>query len=922
MYSFHFRWKEVLLNLCLLKSQLRPQLKPQLTFQLHAGFDVMATVPNKPVNDLFDSNWKSQDAAQRLRAVAQLGSDGRKGQPALIQIALHDEHEKVRIGAIKHISDVDVLVKLQAQQGLLQESASQQYFRILAGSFDSEITEAQRLTRIRDLSSAGIKQIALLAKCKAAGSEAMNLIEAPEELMDLSLFAASVHVRKHAALKITDTALLLELREKVRGKDKTVFKVVDQRILQQTEAQQQHLSGDSSGAPISNSKSKPKSKPEAKPEQQKSNTANTKPAASKDKPASSSRTDADKTADNRLKAAASNATSPNPKTAAIDPDALFVKLKQELERTSYKNTGRLNALRMNVNELRKAVAETRKELKKNTNTLHTTLLEMQEKNKNFQEQLKISTTALLLVLKQALEDGQSHQALPAWDKIQGNISNTRGKLRAILQKQANEHKDQLNELRDWKIFAATEKKKGLIDQMQHLIESKMHAADRSRHIGTLHKEWKALGRSSQNEALWREFKKLSDKAYEPCKEYFNQRKQLMVSNLKKRREICEKLEQELKNVNEDSINISSLNTLLRDSEIEWKQFAPIEQSKIKSLQKRYYGLVNQFRKFRKNAVRSNSRQKQDYVEQAQSLAASDDNKNAMSEAKRLQQEWEKLGPTSYRDDKKFWEDFRAACDKIFSQRSQQTVTDRENQNRAEKNLGNILQSIEAIFALEEDNFRKSRADYQELIQQFSTTMDPRVKNQRKRLLDQFNGLKRKIDSRFSALPNKKHLQLKNAVLAKSAFLDQLEAKLLSSKDVQQFTEIIEQVDRKAWEEIETIGNAEYEHTLHNRLQQSVNASSVEELHKLTQECEVHVRSLCIDLEIRANIDTPTEDQALRMKIQLDQLKNGFGQSKPDYKENLKHAMAVELKSFCIGPLNTEVQEQLSQRLQSAIKKLM
>ena len=60
----------------------------------------------------------------------------------------------------------------------------------------------------------------------------------------------------------------------------------------------------------------------------------------------------------------------------------------------------------------------------------------------------------------------------------------------------------------------------------------------------MHQEWKALGHSNQNEQLWKEFKKVSDEAYEPCKEHFKQRKQLMNDNLLKRREICDTLEAE------------------------------------------------------------------------------------------------------------------------------------------------------------------------------------------------------------------------------------------------------------------------------------------------------------------------------------------------------------------------------------------
>ena len=74
--------------------------------------------------------------------------------------------------------------------------------------------------------------------------------------------------------------------------------------------------------------------------------------------------------------------------------------------------------------------------------------------------------------------------------------------------------------------------------------------------------------------------------------------------------------------------------------------------------------------------------------------------------------------------------------------------------------------------------------------------------------------------------------------------------------------------------------------------------------------------------MRANIETPKEDQAMRMQIQLEQLKNGFGQRKPNQKENARYAMGAELHGFCIGPVEDIAQIQLPQRLARAIKKLL
>ena len=76
------------------------------------------------------------------------------------------------------------------------------------------------------------------------------------------------------------------------------------------------------------------------------------------------------------------------------------------------------------------------------------------------------------------------------------------------------------------------------------------------------------------------------------------------------------------------------------------------------------------------------------------------------------------------------------------------------------------------------------------------------------------------------------------------------------------------------------------------------------------------------MEIRANIDTPDEDQPLRMQIQLDQLKTSFGQMKPDRKANTRYAQDLELQAYCIGPLDQNTQASLFSRLEQAAKKLL
>jgi len=860
----------------------------------------MAIHPGSNLPELIDNTWINQNPDQRLRAIDQMRERGAAGQAALQFIAQHDDVTEVRCGAVRFLTDLPVLEQFQSADTEIAIAAQQQIHRLLAGVVESPLSEADRLVAIASLPLPAVKQIALLAKSKSAGSAALDRINEAEELADLSLFAASVHVRKHAVMKIEDSKLLKELYNKLRDSDKTVAKLLEQRL-----------------ADLSSAKTVESADPAVQ-----SATRIEQPAAleiSAVEPNENSLTDSrpDSAAGTTI-SSEDNKNSPPPNPAVDLPQ-----LEQQLIKLSFKHTEALNSMRNTLNRVHKAVSADTPDLAVLAETLHKKLSEKLEKNHIHQEQLREATVALLEQLHLALDTGQSHDALPAWDKIQGNINNTSGKIRAALQKQANVHKSKLNELRNWKTFAATEKKKELITQMQHLLETKMHAADLSRHISKMHEEWKSLGRSNQNEQLWREFKKLSDKAYEPCKEYFKQRKQLMATNFQKRREICEQLEAELAKLDKEADpNISEINKLLSDADKLWKEHAPIEQSKIKPLQNRYYAAINQLRKSRKQSLRGNSTQKQELIAQANALTEHADNQHAIREAKRLQQEWKNIGPTSFKEDRKYWEDFRVACDKIFAKRNNEANAERDTRKQAENKLGEILQSLESILQLDDEAFRNARSDYQTLAQQFSNSIDPHQRNQQKRTLEQFNGIKRKIDSRYKSLPDKKQLQLKNNVLEKTRFLQDIETKLLLCQSDTEFASIKATIDSSTWQSLSVGSQSKYDEMLNARMQKLMDSSNLQSLQKLAEKCANQARKHCIELEIRANIETPKEDQGLRMQIQLDQLKNGFGKLKVEPKDNNAYSLDMELQGYCLGPLEPIVQQQLAQRMAGAIKKLV
>ncbi|MFT4863173.1 MAG: exonuclease SbcC [Pseudohongiellaceae bacterium] len=634
-----------------------------------------------------------------------------------------------------------------------------------------------------------------------------------------------------------------------------------------------------------------------------------KPAAAQDKSDSKSET-----------AVKSAPSKPKPPLEPVTEQEL-ADFASSLDKLSFKNTTKLVAFKTTCNKFKKRIKAEELQFIELINTTETRLTALLEKNKTHQEKLHETTITLLETLKKSLADGKSAEALSAWDKIQGNISNTLGKSRGELQKLATEYKDAINELREWKIFASTEKKKQLIEQIKHLGESKMHASDRSKHIATMHKEWKSLGRSNQNEELWAEFKVLSDKAYEPCKEYFKQRKQLMVENLKSRREICAQLEKDVAQLEGEDLNISQVNKLLSSAEAQWKKYAPVEQSKINTLQKQFYALINQLRKLRRNSVKGNAKAKQEYIDAALALGALEDNNSAMSQAKSLQQQWKKVGPTSFKEDKKYWEEFRAACDKIFEQRNNESEMLKEDLAKVESSLNAILNSLSAFLELEDEEFRNCRAEYQEAMQKFSSELDPRLKSQRTQLLDQFNAIKRKMDMRFKSLPDKKLLLLLAQLSEKTALIEAVENSITSAGTDDAIALLPNDEKKAEWQSHALIGREELDTLLNQRWQALSKVKTNTEFKKLVLNGSNEMRDLCIDLEIRANIESPALDQASRMTIQLAQLKNSFGKAKPERADNTKFAKAMELKLRCIGPVDPDSRADYLVRASAAIDRL-
>ncbi|MCY4181643.1 MAG: DUF349 domain-containing protein [Gammaproteobacteria bacterium] len=522
-------------------------------------------------------------------------------------------------------------------------------------------------------------------------------------------------------------------------------------------------------------------------------------------------------------------------------DSIPAGLIARLGKTSHKQSQELTRLRRSFERLGKLEAD---------NEHWRALRDLLDKNRQYQQELGQRVEEQLVALKAALADGRSKDALSLWDRIQGNLRQCTGKLHNTLQKEANSSKGELLELRKWRNFAATEKKKELIGEIGNLAGADLPPAELSRQIQQLHDRWKALGRSEQNEKLWRQFKKISDEVYAPCKEYFRERKQRMALNLKARAELCEQLEQKLAELEAEKtpIHIIKLNQAITECNAAWKKHAPVEQSKIKPLQKRYYAALKQLTALRKDAVAQNAAGKQSLLDRAGQLAAAEDSSGAAAEIRKLQAEWKKIGPTDFREEKRLREAFQAACEAVGeAERAAREKARERNKSPAEKRHDGQL----AALAPQTGFLEKSEAS---LFQ----ADDEAGFGERHRAID-------------------------------TGEWEQLTANATDDDDP---------------------GDSE----LDDRLQALLAVGSLAELVAQAEDCEQQQRRALVGLEIEAGVNSPREDQSARMELQLQQLASGFGKRAPDSKQLAAKLREAELALLRAGPLSPKMRKNLRERL--------
>ena len=469
---------------------------------------------------------------------------------------------------------------------------------------------------------------------------------------------------------------------------------------------------------------------------------------------------------------------------------------------------------------------------------------------------------------------------------QSNLGAARKITRLLPEPVARRHRKSLiavavrvDEMQDWQSFATSPKRRELLDSMKALAaEIPANAKDQADRIKALRNEWNTLGHvsGSGGRAMHAQFNRYAERAFEPCRAYFNEQAELRKENLAQRRLICEQLQEYVDNVDWANADMRAAEQIMRAARNEWRAHHPVDRRHAKPLETRFEQLQERIFGHVKSVWEANLEAKRAIVAAAEQLASGQaDIEEKVRGAKALQRQWQAVGMTPRNPDQKLWRQFREQCDRIFEARESKHTQVRNERDSSIADAETICDNMRTALAeAERDPAKADRATLARLrAELYAIKMPERVE--------------RSLHKRFDDIARSYN-------------------QLILAGEIDVLCEELNQL--KAWDVEVSAAEAEGRAIPPPAPCFANRPADADEplptLHRLT-----------LEAELQAGVESPPEDRQLRLEVQVEALNQSMGRRAAE-KEPRELAEA-----WCqLGP-KSEASDVLRERFFAAVLKL-
>jgi len=221
-------------------------------------------------------------------------------------------------------------------------------------------------------------------------------------------------------------------------------------------------------------------------------------------------------------------------------------------------------------------------------------------------------------------------------------------------------------------FATNPKRDELIMNIDELIKNPLNNAKKHAHaIHDIQAQWQLLDLSSKpaSKSQWLNFNELTNKAWEPCKEYFDEIKEIKINNAKEREIIINEINNYVQSNRKKWPNSKILIIYLQKMFQKWQKYAPVLDQDLGRLKKIYFDARKPINDEIKKQENANKDKKEALILKVNEINH-DDNQLNINEFKKLKEEWEKIGPSGKSVERKLWSEFNKNADRFFAEKKQ------------------------------------------------------------------------------------------------------------------------------------------------------------------------------------------------------------------------------------------------------------
>ncbi|MES2885323.1 MAG: DUF349 domain-containing protein [Pseudomonadota bacterium] len=508
--------------------------------------------------------------------------------------------------------------------------------------------------------------------------------------------------------------------------------------------------------------------------------------------------------------------------------------------------------------------------------------------------------ALIRKARAALSDGGTARAAGIRQVIETKLAGA-PPLPAAVASQLQQLDQQLGQLKDWKSFSVTPKRAELIEEMTFLVDASLDPLALAERIKSLQDEWRTLSKGAGEEfkADEQRFQEATQKAYQPCRDFFAAQALVREDNLRRRNALLAQLTAFETETNWEQADWQAVIKVLRETKQEWRRHLPVDRQLGKQQDESFAAITASLQGRIDAEHTCNVKQKESLIERAQALLASEDGRKAIDEIKGLQQTWRAVGPVPREVDQRLWGDFRQHCDAVFQKRDQESAAHAAGLENNKAQAMALCEQIEKIATLEGAELLASLGTQGELRTAFEALGEfPRADT--RELRNRFDqGL-----ARCKAAHSRQQ-----ARDAERAWCDLFEAadhirayRLAAARRVD--TEPLDALKAAAETYIASVQR--WPKSGLEALKQALAADHAADLVANEQA----LRLLCIRAEILTDLPTPPPDQPLRREHQLQRLVQGMGQ-RLQADETPLDTMAIDW--IRVGPVDELAYEPLLQR---------